>query len=260
MLSLILELVTNLDDARLYLQHSHSEIGHSAIGPKNNLTIDDVTHAIQSNNAIDYTERLRTSLNDKVRASQGLSLENKLLEFNSRFNVASDIVRSRMLQEVDRGMDILTQEEQNIARIQDPAQIKGQRGRTFGKGGPRKRTAAEIAEKELKRNDRRRPPRTKQSSQSEPRIIDITSSFTTSQQRFGVEMSSSTLPISMPQDPNITNPDEIQVLPSPPNTHSNTHSNQSPSQTRRHVKRSAHFQPEIKVVQPNKRVRKEKRG
>jgi hypothetical protein len=40
-----------------------------------------------------------------------------------------------MLQEVDHGMDILAQEEQSIARIQDPSEIRGQRGRIFGKGG-----------------------------------------------------------------------------------------------------------------------------
>ena len=173
---LILELVTNLEDARLYLQHSHSETGQSAIDSKNNLTLDSVTHAIQSNNAIDYTERLRTSLNDTVRVSQRFSLENKLLEFNSRFNVISDFVRSRMLQEVDRKMNILTQEEQNIARIQDPSEISGQRRRTFGKGGSRKHTAAEIAENELKKNDRR-TRRIEQSSPSGLRIIDLTSSF-----------------------------------------------------------------------------------
>lgn len=236
----------------MYLQHSHSEIEYSAIGPRNSLSLDDVTHAIQSNNVIDYSEHLRTALNNTIRASQGLSLETKLLEFNNRFNVASDAVRARMLQDMDRGMHMLTREEQNIARIQDPSEIRGQRGRTFGKGGPCRRTAAEIAENELKKSDRR-ASRTKQSSRSELRIIDVTGSFTASQQHSGPERpTSSALASSMPQGPDVMNPDEIEVLPIGPKTHFNAHS----TQTRR--KRRANFQ--IKLVQPIKRVRKEKRG
>ncbi len=56
---------------------------------------------------------------------QALSLEEKLLEFNSHFNVASDVVHARMLQEVDHGVYMLTREEQNIARIQDPPEMEG---------------------------------------------------------------------------------------------------------------------------------------
>ena len=195
------------------LQHSHCEIEHSAIGPKNNLRLDDVARAVQSNNAIDYSEHVRSTLNDAARNTQALSLEEKLLEFNNRFNVASDAVRARMLQEIDRGMHMLTREEYNIARIQDPPEMEGRRWRTFGKGGPRRLTAAEIVENELKRNDRR-ASRTKQSSRSELRIIDVTGSFTASQQHSGPERpTSSALASSMPQGPDVMNPDEIEVLP-----------------------------------------------
>ena len=169
----------------MYLQILHPDIEHSAIDPKNNLNIDDVAHAVESNNAIDYSERLRSTLNDAVRNGQTLSLEEKLLEFNSRFNVASDAVRARMLQEVDHGMHMLTREEQNIARIQDPPEMRGRRGRTFGKGGSRRCTAAEIVEKELKRSDRGAPRPQQQSTESEALIIDLTSSSAASQQRPG---------------------------------------------------------------------------
>jgi len=67
---------------------------HSAIHPKNNLHLDDVAHAVQSNNAIDYTEHVRSTINDAVRNTQVLNLEEKLLEFNSQFNDASDAVHA----------------------------------------------------------------------------------------------------------------------------------------------------------------------
>jgi hypothetical protein len=118
----------------LNLQHPHHETKHSAIGPKNNLRLDDVARAVQSNNAIDYSERVRSTLNDAARNTQALSLEGKLLEFNNRFNIASDAVRARMLQEIDCGMYMLTREEQNIARIQDPPEMEDRRRCTFGKG------------------------------------------------------------------------------------------------------------------------------
>ena len=130
---------------------------HSAIRPKNNLHLDDVAHAVQSNNAIDYTEHVWSTINDAVRNTQALNLEEKLLEFNSQFNDASDAVHARMLQEMDRRMHVLTREEQNIARIQDPLEIRSRRGCTFGKGGSRRLTAAEIVDKKLQRNDKVAP-------------------------------------------------------------------------------------------------------
>ena len=44
-------------------------------------------------------------------------------------------------------MHLLDREECNIAAIQDSPQLRGRR-RTFGQGGPRQLTQAEIAEKE----------------------------------------------------------------------------------------------------------------
>ena len=89
-----------------------------------------------------------------MRSSQALNLQEKLLEFNNQFNDASDAVRARMLQEMDHELCMLTREEENISRIQDPSEIRGRRGRTFGKGGLRRYTAAEIVERGLKRSDK----------------------------------------------------------------------------------------------------------
>jgi hypothetical protein len=53
-----------------------------------------------------------------------------------------------LLKDIDRELNAL---EQSTA-AQDPQELKGRR--TFGKGGPRRLTAAEIAEKELAKSDR----------------------------------------------------------------------------------------------------------
>jgi len=126
-----------------------------------------------------------------VRNNQAINLEEKFLTFNSQFNAASDTVHARMLQEVDHGMHMLTQEEQNISRIQDPPEMRGRQWHTFGKGGSCRCTATEIVEKELKRNDRGAPGPQQQSSQSETLTIDLTSSSAASQQVSGAFMTHS---------------------------------------------------------------------
>jgi hypothetical protein len=207
---------------------------------------------VESNNAIDYTERLRTTLNDAVRNNQALSLEEKLLEFSNQFNITSDTGRARTLQEVNRGMHVLAREEQNIARIQDPSELRGRRGRTFGKGGPRRLTAAEIVEKELKRDDREASRPRQQSTRSERLVVDLTRSSTAPVHRSGLEELTSSS--DMPQNPDI----EIQVLSVVHNTRSDAHLNKptqaSSSQTDRILisstsyqrKRPAHYQ--VKLV------------
>lgn len=87
-----------------------------------------------------------------------------------------------MLQEMDRELQMLTREEENISRIQDPSEIRGRRGRTLGKRGSRRHTAAEIVERELKRSDREAPTSCQQLTHSEALIIDLTSSSAVSQQ------------------------------------------------------------------------------
>src|SRR5271167_1402618 len=74
-----------------------------------------------------------------------------------------------MLHEFERGLLVAEKEEYNIARVRDPQEMSGKR-RTFGKGGKRRLTAAEIAEKKLERDD-------EQSVPSEIPIADLTSPF-----------------------------------------------------------------------------------
>ena len=52
-----------------------------------------------------------------VKNTQAIALKEKLLNFNSQFNTASESVHAQMLQDIDRGMHLADQEEQNPARI-----------------------------------------------------------------------------------------------------------------------------------------------
>ena len=98
-----------------------------------------------------------------------MQFEEKITRFNDHFKDASDAVRSSMLREFERGLSVAEKEEYKIARVRDPQEMSGKR-RTFGKGGKRRLTAAEIAVKELERDD-------KQSMSSERSVIGLTSPF-----------------------------------------------------------------------------------
>jgi hypothetical protein len=99
-----------------------------------------------------YSERLKTHLNDMMRLRQSISLEEKLAQLSSQFAGASDAVKARMLHGLDHELISNEKEQYNIAMIQDPPELRARR--TFGRGGKRRSTAAEMAEKELAKNDR----------------------------------------------------------------------------------------------------------
>jgi len=266
----------------------------SGINPANNLHLDDVNRAVQSYNAIDYSERIRLTLSNVVRNTQEISLEEKLLEFRERFTTASEIIRARMLQEMDRGISMLIQEEQNINRIQDPPELSGRRRYTFGKGGPRRSTAAEIVEKELHKRDKEasRPQQHPERASTTPQ--QASDALTTSQRPgtpFIMTFSASGTIIRSPQRPrireqafsrsiiNTTQDPEVVVLeswttealPNVPNSRSNAFSNhpieassrsQDSSQiliprSQRQRKRPAYY--DVELVQPLKRTRKQNR-
>src|SRR5436190_13343345 len=123
----------------------HSQATH----PINDIPLDDISRASLSNNAVTYSERLNSQLNDAARHSQTIAFEDRFLKYTDRFQRAPDDVRANILHELDRELNMLDKEQSDI---QDPPEMRGRR--TFGKGGPRRLTAAEIAEKELQQNDR----------------------------------------------------------------------------------------------------------
>jgi len=104
----------------------------------------------QLNNTIAFSDRLRTQLNDTTRTRQSLDLQEKLAQLLEKFPSASDAAKATLLQDIDRKLNALEQS----TTAQDPQELKGRR--TFGRGGPRRLTAAEIAEKELAKSDRDR--------------------------------------------------------------------------------------------------------
>src|SRR2546423_2155046 len=153
--ALILELITNVEDARLTLYRPQQH-------PVNDMSLRDIMHASQSNNVISFIDRLRDQLNEKERKKQSLDLEGKLAQLTERFSEASDAVKARLLKDIDRELDVL--QTAAISTAQDPPEFKGRR--THRKGGPRKLTAAEIAEKDLAKNDRQSKNR---------QVVDLTS-------------------------------------------------------------------------------------
>ena len=143
-ISLTVELI---DDTR-----SHMYIDNPTNRPANNITLGEIAHASQSNNATTFSERHKLQLNDAARNSQTLSFEENFALYTKRFNQASDTVRAHMLHEINRQLDILDKEEQNVINLQDPPEMGGRR--TFSRGGRRRLTATEFTEKQLQRNDK----------------------------------------------------------------------------------------------------------
>ncbi len=93
-----------------------------------------------------------------------------MLQFNEQFDNAPDIVRNRMLGGLNAQLAL--EEHRSTAAIRDPPEMNGRRRRMFGRGGTRRLTGAEIAEKELQRNDKL--PVTKESSVMSVAAIDLT--------------------------------------------------------------------------------------
>jgi len=120
----------------------------------NNMQLEDVNRAASVNSLVSefHGDRLRTYLNDAAKNSQTIQLEERFLELNKRFQIASDPVRDHVLKGMEDAMRRLEQEERNLAFIQDPPEFQGRR--TYRQGGKRIPTGAETAEKELKRNER----------------------------------------------------------------------------------------------------------
>ena len=91
-------------------------------------------------------------LNDEVRLSQTITLEQKFSQIEEQFASATDAERHRILTDLNAQLD--RQEYRSSATILYLLELSG--GRTFGRGGAHRLVAAEIAEKELRQNDRNR--------------------------------------------------------------------------------------------------------
>ena len=93
----LLELLTNIVDACLHISIQNSITSRSA----NNITLETIFHSSQLNNAISFSERLNMYLNDEAHLSQTINLEQRLLQFNERFDIASNAIWNWMLGELN---------------------------------------------------------------------------------------------------------------------------------------------------------------
>ena len=138
---------TNIEDARLTLHFNKSR------PLPNNVSIGDIEHASQTNDATAHFEGFNRQLNNASQRRQELLFEAKLAEFNELYRQSrSATARNHIYHELIRKVDILKQEERRENEIQDPSEMTGPR--IFGKGGPRRKTGAELVMKELKRRDK----------------------------------------------------------------------------------------------------------
>ena len=110
------------------------------------------------------------------------------MQIEEQFASATDAQWHRMLTDLNAQLD--RQEYRSSATILDPPELNGRR--TFGRGGTRRLTAAEIAEKELRRNDTNasRAPQAAMAANpatgtSEIPIIDLTTPFASPQKSRG---------------------------------------------------------------------------
>jgi hypothetical protein len=136
--------------------------------PVNNISLIDITRASQSNDRISYSERLNSHLNNTALDSQRINLEQQLHRLLETFDQAPEHLRSDALRNIELQ---LTQLDKFIhIHVQDPPELTGRR--TFGRGGPRRLTAAENAEQQFHRQDKmpRQSP-----AQSHIPTVDLTS-------------------------------------------------------------------------------------
>jgi len=136
--------------------------------PANNISLIDITRASQSNDEISYSEHLNSHLNNTALDSQRINLEQQLHRLLETFDQAPEHLRSYALRNIE--LQLIQLDKLTHIHVQDPPELTGRR--TFGRGGPRRLTAAENAEQQLRRQDKpsRQPP-----AQSHISTVDLTS-------------------------------------------------------------------------------------
>ena len=157
---------TNVEDAQLTVHFNNSR-------PLSNVSICEIEHASQTNDATAHFEGFNRQLNDASQRQQELLFEAKLAEFNERYRQSrSATARSHMYHELTREVDMLEQEEQREDEVQDPPEMTGPR--TFGRGGPRRKTGAELAMEELEKCNK---PTSQSQHQNQPSVSQKTFTF-----------------------------------------------------------------------------------
>jgi hypothetical protein len=78
--------------------------------------------------------------------------EDKPAQIIEEYQGANDAVKGKTLDEISRGVNMIRNEKRRHEEVQDPPEIQGIC--TFGRGGLRKKTAAELAVAQLEKEDK----------------------------------------------------------------------------------------------------------
>ena len=135
-------LETNMDDAR-HMLYIHNHI------PK---TLHEIGQASQINEATLYIEGNNRWINETSRFAQSHLFKEKLAQMLDEYQDANSIVQGKILNEISCGVEKIRKEKRRHEEVQDPPEIQG--NRTFGRGGPRKKTSTEVALARLQKEDR----------------------------------------------------------------------------------------------------------
>jgi hypothetical protein len=117
------------------------------------MKLDEIEHLTRLN-ADNINNRSNPQLNEATWDNQLLSLEEGIARIQQQFRRANEAARGQLLMDMNRHEATLEREQQKLIKIQDPPEMRKPRGHTFGQGGRRRPTGAEIAEKELEQYDR----------------------------------------------------------------------------------------------------------
>lgn len=115
-------------------------------------TLPEIAQASQINDATAFFEGNNRQINEASRLAQTHLFEDKLAQMLEEYRDANSAVKGKILDEISRGVNMIRNEKHRHEELQDPPEIQG--NRTFGRGGLRKKTAAELAVARLEKEDR----------------------------------------------------------------------------------------------------------
>ena len=170
---LILAPETNMEDAQLTLHFFNRQTLN------NTLSLLEIARASQINDAATFAEGHNRQINDTFRRQQIILFEEKVAQMVEQYQTADSAVQGKIYDEINHGFEMIEREKRRLEEVQDPPEMRGRC--TFGKGGKRRRTAAELTIARLEKNDKpiRSETQSTSSSASVIPIVDLTNASTT---------------------------------------------------------------------------------
>src|SRR5579859_4193618 len=112
----------------------------------------EIAQASQINNAAAFSPGNNHQINEASRCERTHLFEDKLTQMLDQYRSAGSVVQGTIINVINDGIELIRREKRQHEEVQDPPEIQG--NRTYGRGGPRKRTGAELAVARLKKGDR----------------------------------------------------------------------------------------------------------